>query len=285
MLPFISSKRLDFILKTPLYIANAKLRHLIKLLMICFGHLIHVVHEERLFFVAEPIIFVFNHNSTFETFMIALYLVFRRQGKMVSFVIDWMYGVLPGLSWLFRQCNPIYVYNKPSKLFWMNRKRKILQQTPVYEQCIARLNAGRSIAIFPEGTRNPHPVNLKRGRKGVAQIVLETGFPIIPIGIDFPLRIKTGKVPKFGHIIFRIGTPLRFMDELHRYQTNTKNQFLSSEKVKGNNQPLINQITYQIMQRLADLSNKKYPYNSPESAVNQEQTSFTINLPKEEIYV
>ncbi len=278
-------KRTIQILNTDFPLLNTALRRLIKLLMICLGHLIHVVHEERLFFTPEPVIFVSNHNTSYETFMLALYLVYRRQGKMVSFVIDWMYGVIPGLSWLFRQCNPIYVYNKPSKLFWMNRKRKVFQQAPVYEQCIARLNAGRSIAIFPEGTRNRHPVNLKRGRKGVAQIALETGIPVVPIGIDFPQKMKKGEIPKFGHIIFRIGTPMRFMDEVQRYQRNTNNQLLSPEKVKTNNQPLINQITYQIMQRLADLSNKKYPYNSPDSQVNPEQTVFTIKLPKEEIYV
>lgn len=246
--------------------------------MICFGHLIHVVHEERLFLVNEPAIFVFNHSRAFETFMIALYLVFRRQGKMVSFVIDWMYGVLPGLKWLFRQCNPVYVYNKPSKLFWMNRSRKEFQKIPVYAQCIARLNTGQSLAIFPEGTRNRHPHHLKRGRKGVAHIALETGFPVIPIGIDFPRRIKTGKLPKFGQIIFRIGTPMMFRNAAQPFSTNNKIQVQSPQKVRVDNQPLISQITYQIMQRLAELSNKEYPFLPPDCKAGQGKGSSTVKL-------
>jgi 1-acyl-sn-glycerol-3-phosphate acyltransferase len=45
------------------------------------------------------------------------------------------------------------------------------------------LEAGRSIAIFPEGAVSPLEGGLHRPRTGVARLALSTGVPIIPIGI------------------------------------------------------------------------------------------------------
>ena len=50
------------------------------------------------------------------------------------------------------------------------------------EACAARLQEGRSLLIFPEGTRSPAN-GLQPFRRGVAHVALRTGAPILPIFI------------------------------------------------------------------------------------------------------
>ncbi|WP_149359456.1 lysophospholipid acyltransferase family protein [Lolliginicoccus suaedae] len=44
------------------------------------------------------------------------------------------------------------------------------------------LKEGRLVGLYPEGTRSPDG-RLYRGKTGVARIALETGVPIIPVGV------------------------------------------------------------------------------------------------------
>ncbi|WP_278312389.1 lysophospholipid acyltransferase family protein [Lolliginicoccus levis] len=44
------------------------------------------------------------------------------------------------------------------------------------------LKEGRLVGLYPEGTRSPDG-KLYRGKTGVARIALETGVPIIPVGV------------------------------------------------------------------------------------------------------
>lgn len=45
------------------------------------------------------------------------------------------------------------------------------------------LKAGRTIIIFPEGVISPADGGQHRGHTGVARLALETGVPVIPVGI------------------------------------------------------------------------------------------------------
>jgi 1-acyl-sn-glycerol-3-phosphate acyltransferase len=47
------------------------------------------------------------------------------------------------------------------------------------EACAARLAAGRSVVLFPEGTRSPRG-GLRRFQRGAAHIALKSGCPIVP---------------------------------------------------------------------------------------------------------
>jgi 1-acyl-sn-glycerol-3-phosphate acyltransferase len=50
------------------------------------------------------------------------------------------------------------------------------------DACAARIAAGRSVLLFPEGTRSPRG-GLRRFRRGAAHIALRSGCPIVPIVI------------------------------------------------------------------------------------------------------
>jgi 1-acyl-sn-glycerol-3-phosphate acyltransferase len=50
------------------------------------------------------------------------------------------------------------------------------------DACAARIAAGRSVVLFPEGTRSPRG-GLRRFQRGAAHIALKSGCPIVPIVI------------------------------------------------------------------------------------------------------
>jgi 1-acyl-sn-glycerol-3-phosphate acyltransferase len=50
------------------------------------------------------------------------------------------------------------------------------------ESCAGRIAQGRSVLLFPEGTRSPRG-GLRRFQRGAAHIALKTGCPIVPVVI------------------------------------------------------------------------------------------------------
>lgn len=50
------------------------------------------------------------------------------------------------------------------------------------DACVQRLRAGRSVLLFPEGTRSPEG-GLGRFRRGAARIALESGCDLVPVVI------------------------------------------------------------------------------------------------------
>jgi 1-acyl-sn-glycerol-3-phosphate acyltransferase len=84
------------------------------------------------------------------------------------------------------------------------------------------LQAGRSIAIFPEGAVSPSEGGLRRPRTGAARLALCTGVPIVPVGIHLQReRIRaieskysgirvTGRWYLRGPYAITVGRPMRF---------------------------------------------------------------------------
>ncbi len=209
-----------------------------------------------------PAIFVFNHSTTFETVLIYNFLLKNPKIKRrVSFIIDWMYAHIPFIGKFIRVIDPILVYNKKAKIKKLNQKK--IAEYNIYEESVRRLKLGKSVGMYPEGTRNRDPENLKRGRKGIGKIALESGISVIPIGVDFPKRIKKNKIPKLGRIILNIGKKIDFSNEVD-IANNVKNDLSLSETEKSKIiKHLEAKITYEVMQSLSGLCGKKYPYNLP----------------------
>jgi 1-acyl-sn-glycerol-3-phosphate acyltransferase len=250
----------------PLKQLNRIQRQLLRLFMFLGGHLVQVEDVEDtkiLKSIKDPLIFAFNHNCSYETILVASYLMYLRQGRKVSFVIDWMFGRLPLLGWIFKQIDPIYVYNKPARFKFLERSRSMQKKQSVYMQCIEYLNSNKSIGIFPEGTRNRNPYQLKRGRNGIGHIALESGAPVLPIGIDFPARIEKNKIPKFGSLILRVGEKLEFPGERSILSQIKQSQDIDSQSMKKAVNFLRSNVTFTVMSRLSELSGKKYPFPPP----------------------
>ena len=63
----------------------------------------------------------------------------------------------------------------------------------VVEQAAARLRAGRSVVMFPEGTRSPHD-GLGRFQRGAAHVALASGCDLLPVMIRIdPPTTKKGQ--------------------------------------------------------------------------------------------
>ena len=253
------------IIKAPLPYLKFHQRILLKIFLLIFGKYIRYQNEQILQNASEPVIFAFNHNNTFETVLIALFLIYKRQGRKISFVVDWMYGKLPFIGWLLKQVDPIYVYNKPARWKIINRMKRGISKKNVYFQCAKRLSENQSIAIFPEGTRNKSPNVLMRGRKGIGEIVLQTNAPVIPIGIDFPLREDSGKIPSFGSVFFNFGKKIQFNEEVMLARSYQHNRYINKSQERRLNIYLCKKISHRIMLKLSELSGKSYPYQLPEN--------------------
>ncbi|HBE78698.1 MAG TPA: 1-acyl-sn-glycerol-3-phosphate acyltransferase [Firmicutes bacterium] len=251
------------IIKLPLPFLTLGQRWFLKSLLLCCGHLVRTEHFNPEAITNDPLIFAFNHNSSYETILVPSYLIALRRGRKISFLIDWMFGYLPVLAWIFRQTEPIYVYNKKSDLKFLNRFRVKPNSATVYEQCLHKLNNNQSIGIFPEGTRNRNPESLIKGRKGIGYIALHSQVPVLPIGIDFPSRLKKGRIPKFGPLILRTGSMMHFDQEIAIYQQVNRSLFIHPLLKRKITDYLCAKVTYAVMKELANLAHKQYPFPKP----------------------
>jgi len=263
-------------------------RWTLKAVLFAFGGLIRVEHAERLAACPWPVIFALNHDNYAETVLVPAVLVYLCGGKITSFLVHWMFRVLPVISSLLKQINPIWIYNRRVRFAWM-RRRKPHRQGDIFTQALQRSRKNLSIGIFPEGTRNKNPRVLKRGRLGVGRLALETGLPVIPLGIDSPGRSGRGKIRALGRMIIRVGRPLYFTDELRaaaklqgetpgsqRGTAGMKEEAGFGREVSGTGGEktlpaaqmhagmfrLYARITRKVMVEISKLCGKQYPYNN-----------------------
>lgn len=71
--------------------------------------------------------------------------------------------------------------------------------TGVLDTAVERLESGRSLVIFPEGTRSKDG-KVHRGHSGAAVIAARSGKKIVPVGVVFgeKLKFRTRVTVKFG---------------------------------------------------------------------------------------
>lgn len=125
-----------------------------------------------------PCVILCKHQSSWET--LALQSVFPPQVWVLKRELLW----LPFFGWGLACLNPIAIDRKAGK--------KALEQ--VIEQGKQRLNSGKCVVVFPEGTRVPVG---QIGRFGIggAKLATETGYPAVPVAHD------AGKVwPRHGFL-------------------------------------------------------------------------------------
>lgn len=73
----------------------------------------------------------------------------------------------------------------------------------VIDDCVKRLESGKNVVIFPEGTRSKEN-KVGRGKTGVALIAAKSGADVLPMGIVFEgnkLRFRSKLTLRIGKVI------------------------------------------------------------------------------------
>lgn len=128
----------------------------------------------------------------------------------------------------------------------VNRNNEESKKKAVKE-AIKVLKKGDVLIIYPEGTRS-RTGKIQEGRFGIAKIFLETGVPILPVGIKGTFELMpTGKgFPKIKRIIeIKAGKSLYFEKE----QREAKNLNCDSEKYKI----ILEKIVKKVMEEITNL--------------------------------
>ncbi len=198
--------------------------------------------------------------------MVASYLLARRTGRKLAFLTDWMFGRLPIFSWFIKRIDPIYTYRKRPRFAYLNKYQQKADGRAVCQACLDRLHNQQSLGIFPEGTRNKNPLQLKRGRKGVGEIALRSEVPVLPVGIAFSRSNNNDYIPFFSPLILKFGSPLTFPEECAAYRRVNQEAKLSPLERKKLQLFLSARVTHTIMLALARLSGKVYPFSPPPSS-------------------
>jgi len=121
---------------------------------------------------AGPKLFVANHPSATDPFVISQLLYSRNHSKHLSVLISGNAFEMPVFGGFLRKIEQISAAPGQSR--------------SAFDQAQARLRAGHSVAIFPEGLVSPRQGGCHPPHSGAARLALSTGVPVIPVGIYLP---------------------------------------------------------------------------------------------------
>lgn len=138
-------------------------------------------------------VYMANHSSLIDTPALFAYLPyqFRIMAKKELFYI-------PFMGWHLRTAG-----NFPIDRSNPRRTARSLRSV------IDGVRAGKSLAVFPEGTRTPDG-QLQEFKSGAFKIAVRAGVPIVPVSIrgTFKLLPKTTLAPRPGRVDVIIGKPI-----------------------------------------------------------------------------
>lgn len=166
--------------------------------------------EERLRRQRGPFVVALNHSQRTEAFLVPALLAWLRGGRLIRFLADWNYMLLPPVYALYRSARVIPVISKPASPRFLTGFRDLLTSPPTGFECARKcLGRGQPVGLFVEGTTNRDPTRLLRGRRGAARLSLEADVPVLPIGIRFPEHSDPGrKIADHEALSLHVGHPL-----------------------------------------------------------------------------
>lgn len=152
----------------------------------------------------EPCVFVANHMSTLETFVLPSVI---RPRRPVTFVVKKSLVTMPAFGPAMRARNPVVVGR-------VNPREDL---HTVLEEGADRLSKGISIIVFPQSTRALSFDPAKFNTIGV-KLAKRANVPVVPIALLTDAWGQGKKIKEFGKITplpvyFRFGAPLRIQGQ------------------------------------------------------------------------
>ncbi|WP_239065923.1 lysophospholipid acyltransferase family protein [Microbacterium hibisci] len=141
-----------------------------------------------------PVIFASNHLSFIDSIAIPV-----AAPRPVHFLAKASYFEKPASRWFFTAIGAIPVHRGAGQaaLDALDQQRTLLEE-------------GSAVALYPEGTRSLDG-RLYKGRTGVAFLALQTGAPVVPVGLIGTDKVMPvgAKAPSIKHrITVKFGEPL-----------------------------------------------------------------------------
>ena len=168
------------------------------------GVRVHVEGVENFIKLESPCVFIGNHMSTLETFILPCLI---QPHKDVTFVVKESLVNYPHFGWVLRARNPVVV----------GRKNPREDLAVVLKEGAKRLESGRSIIIFPQSTRSP-VLDLKLFNSIGIKLARNAQVPVVPVALKSDAwgcgRILKDFGPIFPQIPvhFKFGEPIFFTD-------------------------------------------------------------------------
>jgi 1-acyl-sn-glycerol-3-phosphate acyltransferase len=135
---------------------------------------IHGMHNVQA--AKDPFILAANHSTRRESLLVPALLFLHRGGRLVHFLADWNFRLIPGVGFLYSRAQVVTVARKSAKPRLLNVFKPLYAHPePALERARIHLAAGRPIGVFPEGQVNRDPSRLLRGRHGTARLSIEMG--------------------------------------------------------------------------------------------------------------
>lgn len=169
------------------------------------GCTLHVEGMEHITAVDGPCIFVGNHMSTLETFVLPSII---RPHRPVTFVVKRSLTTMPFFGPVMRSRNPVVV----------DRSSPRADLQTVMEQGCQRLESGMSVVVFPQSTRSVD-FNPARFNSIGIKLAKRSGCPIVPLALLTHAWSQGKYLHDFGPIRperpirFRFGAPVAISDQ------------------------------------------------------------------------
>ena len=141
----------------------------------------------------KPYVFVANHQSAYDIFVIYGYL-----GHSFRWMMKKSLEKIPFIGWSCKRAGMVFVDNSsPAAIKETMAKAR------------TQLQNEQSLIVFPEGSRTWNG-KLSPFKKGAYLLAVQFGLPIVPITIDgaFDVMPRFKKVPNWGHVKLTIHKPI-----------------------------------------------------------------------------
>jgi 1-acyl-sn-glycerol-3-phosphate acyltransferase len=152
----------------------------------------------------KPYVFVANHQSAYDIFVIYGYL-----GHSFRWMMKKSLEKIPFVGWSCKRAGMVFVDNSsPAAIKETMAKAR------------TQLQKDQSLIVFPEGSRS-WDGKMKPFKKGAYLLAVQFGLPIVPITIDgaFDVMPRFKKLPKWGHVKLTIHKPIDMPEGGYRIKT------------------------------------------------------------------